>query len=185
MRKWDSVEDSASGRTPILLRPPVFSDEEQARQAQEELALENFEFLFDLQPGTDWALYLARLEQGRLGIELPVDRVTATFLLAEAEGQVVGRLSIRHELNDYLAQFGGHIGYAVRPGFRRRGYATAILRQSLVIASGLGLERVLVTCDADNLGSAKVIESCGGALENVVLGDGSVPKSRYWVEVAS
>lgn len=178
-------DDASSGPTPILLRPPAVSDEKQARQAQEELALENFEFLFDLDQETDWAVYLQRMESQRLYVDLPLGRVSATFLMAEAEGQIVGRVSIRHELNDYLAQVGGHIGYAVRPGFRRRGYATGIMGQSLVIAATLGLERVLVTCDADNLGSAKVIESCGGALENVVLGDGSVRKCRYWVETGS
>jgi predicted acetyltransferase len=98
----------------------------------------------------------------------------------------VGRVSIRHELNAYLAEVGGHIGYGVRPGFRRRGYATAILRQSLPVAASIGLERVLVTCDADNVGSSTVIESCGGVLENVTAGrDGSVPKRRYWVKVGS
>jgi predicted acetyltransferase len=71
--------------------------------------------------------------------------VPATFLVAEAEGQIVGRVSIRHELNACLAEVGGHIGYGVRPGFRRRGYATAIMRQSLAVASSIGLERVLVT----------------------------------------
>lgn len=115
---------------------------------------------------------------------LPEDRAPATFLVAEAEGQVVGRVSIRHELNAYLADVGGHIGYGVRPGFRRRGYATSILRQSLAVAASLGLARVLVTCDDDNVGSARVIESCGGVLENVVPGrDGSLPRRRYWVKV--
>jgi len=112
--------------------------------------------------------------------------VPATFLVAEVGGQVVGRVSIRHELNAYLAEVGGHIGYGVRPGFRRRGYATGILRQSLAVAASVGLERVLVTCDSDNVGSATVIENCGGVLEKIVPSrDGSVPKRRYWVEVGS
>ncbi len=108
----------------------------------------------------------------------------ATFLVAVAEGQIVGRVSIRHVLNAYLAEVGGHIGYGVRPGFRRRGYATAMLRQSLAVASSIGL--VLVICDDDNVGSAKVIENCGGVLENIAAGrDGSVPKRRYWVETGA
>jgi predicted acetyltransferase len=180
------VDDVTSGQPSILLRPPGVSDEKQARQAHEELAQEGFEFLLDLKRREAWPVYLGRLENLRRGIDLPEDRVPATFLLAEVEGQVMGRASIRHELNAYLAAVGGHIGYAVRPGFRRRGYATDILRQSLAIAVSIGLERVLVTCDADNVGSAKVIENCGGVLENVVPGrDGSVPKCRYWVEVGS
>jgi predicted acetyltransferase len=65
---------------------------------------------------------------------MPADRVPATFLVADVDGAIVGRVSIRHELNDHLTHFGGHIGYGVRPAHRRRGYATEILRQSLVIA---------------------------------------------------
>jgi len=74
----------------------------------------------------------------------------------------------------------------VLPQFRRRGYATEILRQALVMARSLGIDRVLVTCDDDNVDSAKVIENCGGVLENVTAGrDGSVPKRRYWVETGA
>jgi predicted acetyltransferase len=112
-----------------------------------------------------WRDYLGVLEKQRRGVDLPADRVPATFLLAEVDGQVVGRVSIRHALNAYPAELGGHIGYAVRPGFRRRGYGTAILRKSLVVASLTGLQRVLVTCDGDNEGSARVIANCGGVLE--------------------
>jgi predicted acetyltransferase len=170
----------------MVLRPPAVSDEKQAMQAHKELARDGFEFLLDLGRGERWPQYLGRLESLRLGVDLPEDRVPATFLVAEVQGQVVGRVSIRHELNAYLAELGGHIGYAVRPGFRRRGYATAILGQSLLVAASVGLESVLVTCNADNVGSAQVIENCGGVLENVVPGpDGSVPKCRYWVEVRS
>ena len=80
---------------------------------------------------------------------------------------------------------GGHIGYGVRPAWRRRGYATEILRQSLVILRSYGVEHVLVTCDDANLGSAAVIEACGGVLERIVPGeesDDGVPFRRYWID---
>jgi predicted acetyltransferase len=180
------VDDKTSGQPSMLLRPLGVSDEKQALQAHEELAQDGFDFLLGLEQGAPWSAYCGRLESQRLGVDLPEGWVPVTFLVAEAEGQIVGRVSIRHALNAHLAEVGGHIGYGVRPGFRRRGYATAILGQSMAVASSIGLERVLVTCDDDNVGSANVIENCGGVLENVVAGrDGSVPKRRYWVEIGA
>ena len=85
--------------------------------------------------------------------------------------------------NDFLLRLGGHIGYAVVPEFRRQGYATAMLRQSVDIARHrFGLTRVLLTCDDDNVGSIRTIEKNGGVLENVIAGpDLLKPKRRYWI----
>lgn len=93
---------------------------------------------------------------------------------------------IRHELNDFLLRIGGHIGYTVVPEFRRRGYATEMLRQSLAIArQRFELTRVLVTCDDNNVGSMRTIEKNGGVLENVVTGpDLDTPKRRYWIDTS-
>jgi predicted acetyltransferase len=179
------VDNEMKEHPAVLLRPLEVSDEKPAMQAHEELARDDFEFVF-VRPGEAWPAYLKRVESERLGLDLPDGWVPATFLVAEVDGQVVGRVSIRHDLNAHLAQFGGHIGYGVRPGSRRRGYATDILRQSLAVAASIGLDRVLVTCDVDNLGSATVIERCGGVLENVVPGpDGSGSTCRYWVKTAA
>jgi len=179
------VDNKISGQPPMLLRPLGFSDEEQARQAHGELAQDAFDFLLDLERGEPWPAYLARLESLRLGVDVPKGWVPATFLVAEVDGQVIGRVSIRHQLNPYLAEVAGHIGVGVRPSFRRRGYATAILRQSLSVAAATGLARVLVTCDANNVGAINAIEDCGGVLENVAAARGSVRKCRFWVETGS
>jgi predicted acetyltransferase len=71
---------------------------------------------------------------------------------------------------------GGHIGYSVRPGARRRGVATAALAQGLEIAAALGIDPVLVTCDTDNTASRRTIEGAGGSLEDIRDG-----KRRYWI----
>jgi predicted acetyltransferase len=85
---------------------------------------------------------------------------------------------------EFLERVGGHIGYAVVPEFRRRGYATRILHLSIQIARDkLGLTRILLTCDDDNIGSIRTIEKNGGVLENVISGpDLEKPKRRYWIE---
>jgi predicted acetyltransferase len=169
------------GRTALLLRPLAPGDEVVARLAQAELAADGFSFLLDLREGEPWPAYLERLDSLRVNADMVDGWVPATFLVAEVAGELVGRTSIRHSLNPWLARWGGHIGYGVRPGFRRQGYATEILRQSLVIAKGIGVHKALITCDEDNLASAAVIERCGGVLEGTVPGEsGSPAKRRYW-----
>ncbi|MEV4921257.1 GNAT family N-acetyltransferase [Streptomyces roseoverticillatus] len=92
----------------------------------------------------------------------------------------LGAIDLRHHLNAFLLEAGGHIGYSVRPSARRRGLATWALGQVLLKAPGLGLDRVLVTCDDDNVGSARTIESNGGVLEDVRSTEIGV-KRRYWI----
>jgi predicted acetyltransferase len=166
----------------MLVRPLTLDDEPEALQAHAELADGAFPFLLDDTPGQSWERYVARLEEVRQGIDLAPDRVAATFLVGEVDGHIVGRVSIRHELNDFLAKYGGHIGYAVRPAYRRRGYATALLRHGLVVARDLGIEPALVTCDVGNDGSERTIITCGGVLENIVeMSDGTGKRARYWI----
>ena len=133
------------------------------------------------QPGQPWSDYLAQLERQRCGIALPPGLVPATFLVVEVDGELVGRSSIRHELTTSSAARGGHIGYGVVVEHRRRGYATQTLRQSLIVARAVGVDRVLVTCDHDNVGSATVIERCGGVLHSVIDCEDGIPKRRYWI----
>ncbi len=88
----------------------------------------------------------------------------------------LGRIAVRHRLNEYLLEEGGHIGYDVPASARRRGHATAMLRAVLPYAASLGIEKALLTCDDDNAGSRAVIETCGGVLEDERGG-----VLRFWV----
>ncbi len=115
--------------------------------------------------GTSWVRdYLA--EERRWQTRPPADFVPMTTLWW-AEGETfLGRISIRHRLNERLREIGGHIGYDVRPSARRRGHATAMLAATLPRAAALGIERALITCDIGNVGSRKAIERNGGVLED-------------------
>jgi predicted acetyltransferase len=164
----------------VILRSLLPTDEQNAILAHHELALDNFEFLLGYEEGMNWSAYLQILENESLNLDLPEGRVQATFLVAEREGVIVGRSSIRHLLNEFLFNYAGHIGYGVRPRFRKQGVATEIMRQSLEIIHALGVTDVLMTCNDDNLGSAKIIEFHGGVLENKVNFQ-EVLKRRYWI----
>lgn len=91
----------------------------------------------------------------------------------------IGTVVIRHRLTPALAREGGHIGYHVVPRWRRRGHATRMLAQAKPICQNLGLARVLITCDQDNIGSRRVAEANGGLLERTVEG-----QARYWLTTA-
>lgn len=160
------------------LRP---EDEDAAMQAQAELALDGFTFLLDLDRAESFADYLALLERQRRGEDDHPGRVPGTFLVAEVGGELVGRVSIRHELNDQLRREGGHIGYGVRPGFRCQGYATRMLQLGLRRLADLGIDEALVTCDHHNVGSIRVIERCGGRHVDTVTNGEGVPTHHYLV----
>jgi predicted acetyltransferase len=165
----------------LRLRPLRADDEAAFAAAHRAIALDDFVFGLFYEPDEPWLGYVDRLERQRCGVDLAPGLVPATFLVADVDGQLVGRTSIRHELNDHLRREGGHIGYGVLAEHRRRGYATEILRQSLVIARSLGVDRVLVTCDDDNVGSSTIIERCGGVLHSIVDDIDGRPTRRYWI----
>jgi len=165
----------------VLLRSLREEDEAAVLEAHRELLAEDFQFALGYVEGTAWCDYLMQLERERAGRLLAPGRVPASFLVADAGGEIVGRVSIRHTLDAFLALEGGHIGFAVRPQHRRRGYATSMLQQALVVARQLGIERALVTCNEGNAGSIGAIERCGGVLESRYAPPARTPVRRYWI----
>jgi predicted acetyltransferase len=164
----------------LRLRPYRLDDEAAALAINEAMVADDFMFLLGWNDAITWSEFLAALEDQRQGRNLRGDQVPAVQLAADVAGAVVGRVSIRFELNEFLAQKGGHIGYGVAPEYRRRGYASEILRQALVVIRAAGVNPVLVTCDEDNVASARTIERNGGLYESSVPHDGSAIR-RYWI----
>ena len=143
-------------------------------------------FVLDF-PHDDFPAFLERLASASRGEDLPAGFVPhSTFWLVRDGETVVAVSNLRHTLNDRLRIEGGHIGYGVRPSERRKGYATELLRRTLVRAAERGISRALVTCDRENIGSVRAIERNGGVLDgqSYVL-DRDAMVERYWIDLAA
>jgi predicted acetyltransferase len=122
------------------------------------------------------------LPDGTLG-----ERVPETQLWYVEDGVFLGSVSVRHQLNERLAQWGGHVGYAVRPSARGRGYASAMLAGMLDhIRGALPLERVMLTVNENNPASIRVIEKNGGVLQDKIAHPWAAGETgrRYWIALA-
>ena len=134
----------------------------------------------------DFTGYIHRLGLDAAGIDLPQDYVPQSTFWSVVENEVVGVIRIRHGLTPWLEQEGGHIGYEVRPSYRGQGYGRQQLALTLDKLRQWGWERVLITCDADNRASARIIEANGGQLENIIfIPEKPVPVRRYWIALIS
>ena len=129
------------------------------------------------------------IEKCRLGKDpatVPANLVPATqfIYVREEDGRVVGMLQIRHYFNEYLEKYSGHIGYSVRPSERRKGYATAMLRDALPHCRELGIRDVLISCLTDNEGSRRTILANGGVYESTVHEpERDRDLERYWIHL--
>ena len=102
----------------------------------------------------------------------------------EEDQRVVGVIQIRHRFNEYLERFAGHIGYSVRPDERRKGYATAMLRDTLPYCKELGIRDVLISCLVGNEGSRRTILNNGGVYESTVHEpEMDRDLERYWIHL--
>ena len=132
----------------------------------------------------DFDTWLQKIQNDLSEETIDEGRVPATFYLAirKSDGKIVGNLQIRHCLNEKLLNYGGHIGDAIRPSERKKGYATEQIRLALLKCKELGIDNVLMDCNKENIGSAKSIQNNDGKLENeVYVGDELI--QRYWISL--
>lgn len=166
----------------LVLRRLGIADEEQVRAAADSMDAAGGRWSYRFSPELPWDEYVA-LVRRRESAGDPGD-VAHAELVADVDGTIVGRATIRLELDEFFRTLGGQIGYLVLPDHRGRGHATEILRQSVLFLRERGeTGPVLVTCDDDNHASAAAIERNGGVLEGTVpnLPPGRPPKRRYWI----
>lgn len=130
----------------------------------------------------DFSLYLKKAHDYERGLNLPKGYVPASYYWLVDGSRFVGEVSLRHRLNLALQTMGGHIGYAIRPSERKKGYGKKILALSLRKAKRWGIKRALVTCNDTNVGSLKIIEANGGVLQNKIRYQG-ILKRRYWITI--
>ena len=140
--------------------------------------------LAKLEEATSYEEWVKEKENEKNGVDLRDAYVPCTtlFLKSMSDNKVCGSISIRHELNEFLFNFGGHIGYSVTPSERGKGYGKLQLKMALEIAKDLGIEKCLITADKTNTLSNKTIISEGGVLENTVMWNNE-PLNRYWINL--
>ncbi len=127
-------------------------------------------------------VYISWLERCQLGQLEGLSPWSAYWAFDCQNDNLVGLCSIRHSLSPWMAEYGGHIGYRVRPTMRRQGFGTEILALALQKASQFGINRVLVVCEPTNLASISVIQNNDGLFERQVSVDGAL-RNRYWIPI--
>lgn len=129
----------------------------------------------------DFNYYLENLEVKEPSDEKVLDSVY--FLLDVDRNRLLGAVNIRHYLNDFLLQYGGHIGDGIRPSERGKGYATELIRLALLECRKLGIFEVLMVSDQSNIASVNSIIKNGGILENEVVDENGTIQQRYWIKL--
>ncbi len=141
-------------------------------------------------PSSPWALF--RWESFEEFLQLAKDDIekgnrhgvpATLFFLVNEENRILGAIQIRHHINHpNLIEMWWHIGYGIRPSERGKWYATEMLKLALIESQKLWLDRVLITCDDENIPSYKVIESNHWVFERYSEKDW-VKGRRYWIEL--
>lgn len=172
--------------TNLYLKFPTLEDEEKIMEYIEEYISDNPNAKpLGLTKETNYIEWLEKRINEHIGLNLEEDRVpSSVYLLIENE-EIVGHVSIRHNINnEFLSRYGGHIGYGIRPSQRRKHYATKMLYLALEKCRELGLEKVLVSCKKENIGSAKTIENNYGVLEEeIFIEEENEYFKKYWIDI--
>ena len=171
----------------FLIKPDDSYSEQIAEYRQEFLdinsSLDGCGALMRMENPSDWLQQCKDCENKET---VPEGWVEATqfILVRESDNRLLGMIQVRHYFNEFLENYGGHIGYSVRPSERKKGYARQMLKMCLPYCAEIGLNKVLITCKETNEGSRKTILANGGIYEStVVVPDDNIRLERYWIEI--
>lgn len=136
---------------------------------------------------SDFGAFVNQLNSGQRHVHHPnpdwVEPVPETVLWLVKDDDFIGVINIRHRLNWHLERWGGHVNFAIRPTWRRKGFGGKILRKALPVALHLGIDKVLLTIERENNGAIKVIQSCGGVFENETPASERFPARKcFWID---
>lgn len=166
----------------LVLRELNAGDEAAFLEAFHAFQDPKFIFALEYDPKLPFADYVRKLDKMKKGVDLPADRVPASLYFGFVGKTIVGRMSFRHILNDWLFKHAGHLGYGVVPRYRGQGYAQAMLREVLPKVREQGVMDVLIT--PINGASQRVVEACGGKPEALAQdADPGANGLRYWIHL--
>lgn len=135
-------------------------------------------FLEQFDDLNEWLSYEEKVEKGE------TDWTPTTTFFYGDNTKIVGIISVRHNIEvEPLNKYYGHIGYSVHPDFRRQGHAKTMLSSVLPFCKEIGIDKLLITCVEDNIGSYKTIEANGGILESIIEVPNSKSHRRYWINL--
>lgn len=139
--------------------------------------------LRDCETAQQWIDYVEALRNRETCPQGLVDSDTS-IAVRTSDNKIVGIIDFRHHINQpVLGLWGGHIGYCVRPCERRKGYAKEMLRLNLIKCKNYGLDKVMITCNENNIASERTILANGGKYEKTVWSEQlSAYVKRFWVK---
>lgn len=146
--------------------------------------IDKFEGIRDFSNIKDFKEWIQKIDRNRYKENVPSHLVPSTIYLARSKSdeRIVGVISLRHYLNDNLLKYGGHIAYSIRPSERKKGYGSEMLKLALSEYKNMRVDKVLISCKKENIGSSKVILNNGGVLENeVFVEERGYSFLRYWI----
>jgi len=170
-----------------LVKPALEHKESYLEALSEYHAEGRYKFLDIEDLSANFETFIKDLNEGNRHLHKPyadwVEPVPETALWMVKDDKYIGAFNIRHRLNWHLEKWGGHINFVIRPSMRGKGFGKKILQKGLPIANYLGIERALLTIDKDNIAAIKVIEFCGGKLQDETPSTEQFPaRLRFWIE---